>query len=150
VRQLRVDNRDRPGIRVGYVAPGGVDTPIYLQAATYGDAVGRPPFPVASPERIASRVLAVADHSWRGGQVGIANHVIRLGFRTMPWAYDRLVGPLFAVAAQDQVAPVVRGPGNVLESQQGGNRLRGGQGSAVLGTFHNIVALARRRVQRRR
>jgi NAD(P)-dependent dehydrogenase (short-subunit alcohol dehydrogenase family) len=150
VRQLRVDNRDRPGIRVGYAAPGGVDTPIYLQAATYGDAVGRPPFPVASPERIAHRVLAVADHSWLGGQVGIANHVIRLGFRTMPWAYDRLVGPLFAVAAQDQVAPVVRGPGNVLESQQGGNRLRGGQGSAVRGTFHNIVALARRRVQRRR
>jgi NAD(P)-dependent dehydrogenase (short-subunit alcohol dehydrogenase family) len=150
VRQLRVDNRDRPGVRVGYVAPGGVDTPIYLQAATYGDAVGRPPFPVASPERIAHRVLEVADHSWRGGQVGVANQVIRLGFRTMPWAYDRLVGPLFAVAAQDQVAPVVRGPGNVLESQQEGNRLRGGQGSAVLGTFRNIVALARRRVQRGR
>ena len=128
---------------------GGVDTPIYLQAATYGDAVGRPPFPVASPERIANRVLAVADHAWRGGQVGIANHVIRFGFRTVPWAYDRLVGPLFAVAAQDQVAPVVRGPGNVLASQQDGNRLRGDQGSALLGTFRNISALARRRVQRR-
>jgi NAD(P)-dependent dehydrogenase (short-subunit alcohol dehydrogenase family) len=145
VRQLRVDNRDRPGIRIGYVAPGGVDTPIYLQAATYGGAVGRPPFPVASPERIASRVLAVADHSWRGGQVGIANHVIRLGFRTVPWAYDRLVGPLFAIAAQDQTVPVVPGPGNVLVSQQDGNRLRGDQGSAVLGTVRNVVALARRR-----
>lgn len=68
----------------------------------------------------------------------------------MLWAYDRLVGPLFAVAAQDQVAPVVRGPGNVLESQQDGNRLRGHQGSAVLGTIRNISALARRRVQRGR
>ena len=150
VRQLRVDNRDRPGIRIGYVAPGGVDTPIYLQAATYGDAVGRPPFPVASPERIAGRVLAVADHSWRGGQVGIANQVIRLGFTAVPWAFDRLVGPLFVVAAQDQVAPVVRGPGNVLESQQEGNRLRGGQGSAVLGTFRNVAALARRGMRRGR
>ncbi len=150
VRQLRVDNRDRPGIRIGYVAPGGVDTPIYLQAATYGDSVGRPPFPVASPERIANRVLAAADHAWRGGQVGIANQVIRLGFRTVPWAYDRLVGPLFAVAAQDQVTPVVRGPGNVLESRQDGNRLRGDQGSALLGTFRNIATLARRRVRGRR
>ena len=70
VRQLRVDNRDRPGVRLGYVAPGGVDTPIYRQAATYGDSVGRPPFPVSPPETIARRVLAVADHPWRGGQVG--------------------------------------------------------------------------------
>ena len=49
VRQLQVDNRDRPGIRIEYVAPGGVDTPIYRQAATYGDAAGRPPFPVTTP-----------------------------------------------------------------------------------------------------
>ena len=52
-RQLRVDNRDRPDIRFGYVAPGGVDTPIYRQAATYGDSVGRPPFPVSAPETVA-------------------------------------------------------------------------------------------------
>ena len=150
VRQLRVDNRDRPGVSIGYVAPGGVDTPIYRQAATYGDAVGRPPFPVASPEKIASRVLATADRSRRGGQVGVANQVIRLGFRTLPWAYDRLVGPLFAVAAQDQLAPVVSGPGNVLESRQEGNRLRGDQGNALLGTAANVVELARRRLRRGR
>ena len=83
-------------------------------------------------------------------QVGPANDVIRLGFSTVPWAYDRLVGPLFAVAAQDLVAPVTHGPGNVLESQQAGNRLRGGQGSAVLGTLRNIAALARRRARRGR
>lgn len=147
VRQLRVDNRDRPGIGFGYVAPGGVDTPIYRQAATYGGAVGRPPFPVASPEKVASRVLAVADHAWRGGQVGAANHVIRFGFTALSWAYDRLVGPLFAVAAQDQLAPVVRGPGNVLESQQEGNRLRGHQGSALRGAVVNAVELTRRRLQ---
>ncbi|PKH40635.1 Short-chain dehydrogenase [Nocardioides alpinus] len=148
VRQLRVDNRDRPGVGFGYVAPGGVDTPIYRQAATYGDAVGRPPFPVASPEKVAGRVLAAADRSWRGGQVGVANQLIRFGFRTLPWAYDRLVGPLFAVAAQDQVAPVVRGPGNVLESRQEGNRLRGDQGNALLGTILNVVELGRRRLRR--
>ena len=146
VRQLRVDNRDRPGVRIGYVAPGGVDTPIYRQAATYADAGGRPPFPVATPERVASRILTVAERSWRGGQVGLANHVIRVGFRTLPWAYDRLVGPLFAVVAQDQVAPVVHGPGNVLGSQQDRNGLRGGQGNALRGAAANVAELVRRRM----
>ena len=144
IRQLRVDNRDRSGIRFGYVAPGGVDTPIYRQAATYGDSVGRPPFPVSSPEHIADRVLTVADHPWRGGQAGISNDVIRFGFAALPFVYDRLVGPLFSVVAQDLVAPVVRGPGNVLASQQDGNGLRGNQGNALLGIAANLAEVVRR------
>lgn len=148
VRQLRVDNRDRPGVRIGYVAPGGVDTPIYEQAATYAAAMGRPPFPVASPERIARRVLAVADGGRRGGQVGLANQVIRTGFTAFPWAYDRLVGPLFAVAAQDQLAPLRRGPGNVLAPHGSGNALRGGHGNALVGAAANVVELGRRRLRR--
>jgi NAD(P)-dependent dehydrogenase (short-subunit alcohol dehydrogenase family) len=147
VRQLRVDNRDRPGVRIGYVAPGGVDTPIYRQAATYGRAVGRPPFPVASPERVAHRVLACADRGWRGGQVGAANDVMRLGFNAFPWLFDRLVGPLFSVAAQDQVAPVVQGPGNVLEPRQELNALHGDQGNALVGAARNVVELVRRRAR---
>ncbi len=71
-RQLHVDNRDRPGVRIAYIAPGGVDTPIYRQAATYGDSVGRPPFPVASPERVAARILAVADAPARADSSGSA------------------------------------------------------------------------------
>ncbi len=146
VRQLRVDNRDRPGVRIGYVAPGGVDTPIYRQAATYGDSVGRPPFPVDPPERVAARVLAVADHPWRSGQVGLSNDVIRLGFNVLPWAYDRLVGPLFKVVAQDLVPPVVHGPGNVLAPRQELDRLRGGYGNALLGVGANIAQVVRRRL----
>lgn len=145
VRQLRVDNMDRPGIKFGYVAPGGVDTPIYRQAATYGDSVGRPPFPVASPERVAARVLAIADRPWLPSQVGLANGVIRLGFSAVPWAYDRLVGPLFTVVAQDLVAEVTRGPGNVMESNQRLNRLYGSQGNALLGVARNLAAVVRRR-----
>lgn len=146
VRQLRVDNRDRPGVRIGYVAPGGVDTPIYRQAATYGDSVGRPPFPVDPPERVADRVLTVADHPWRGGQVGLSNDVIRLGFNVLPWAYDRLVGPLFKVVAQDLVRPVVHGPGNVLAPRQELDRLRGGYGNALLGVGANLAQVVRRRL----
>jgi NAD(P)-dependent dehydrogenase (short-subunit alcohol dehydrogenase family) len=145
VRQLRVDNRDRPGLHVGYVAPGGVDTPIYEQAATYGDSVGRPPFPVQDPESVAARILATADHPWRGGQTSLANQVIRFGFRTLPPVYDRLVGPLFTVVAQDLVRPVVHGPGNVLASRQELNALRGSHGSALVGVARNLAALGRRR-----
>lgn len=147
VRQLRVDNRDRPHLRFGYVAPGGVDTPIYDQAATYGDAVGRPPFPVQSPVRVAEQVLATADHPWRGGQTSAANHVIRFGFTTLPAVYDRLVGPLFTVAAQDLVRAVERGPGNVLASRQEHNALRGSHGNALLGIGRNLAELARRKVR---
>jgi NAD(P)-dependent dehydrogenase (short-subunit alcohol dehydrogenase family) len=146
-RQLRVDNRDRPGVRIAYVAPGGVDTPIYGQAATYGGAVGRPPFPVTTPEHVAARVMAVADGRRRGGQVGVANEVIRLGFTALPWAYDRLVGPLFAVAAQDQTVPPRSGPGNVLASREEHNALRGGHGNALLAAGANVVELVRRRAR---
>ncbi|WP_457208715.1 SDR family NAD(P)-dependent oxidoreductase, partial [Nocardioides sp. P5_C9_2] len=148
VRQLRVDNRDRPGLRFGYVSPGGVDTPIYDQAATYGDAVGRPPFPVQSPERVARQVLATAAHPWRGGQTSAANHVIRFGFTTLPGVYDRLVGPLFRVAAQDLVREVALGPGNVLVTRQEHNALRGSHGNALAGIGRNLAELARRRRER--
>ncbi len=147
VRQLQVDNRDCPGIRIEYVAPGGVDTPIYRQAATYGDAAGRPPFPVTSPERVADRALEVADGRRRGGQVGLANEVIRFGFSAVPWAYDRPVGPLFSLAAQDQTVEVSPSPGNVLQSRDELNGLRGGHGNALLAIGANVVELARRRVQ---
>ncbi|MCW2834243.1 MAG: hypothetical protein JWN68_2196 [Nocardioides sp.] len=142
-RQLRVDNRDRPGIRFAYIAPGGVDTPIYLLAANYSDSVGRPPFPVASPEHVAARILTAADQPWRGGQVGAANNVIRFGFVALPWVYDRLVSPLFRVVAQDLVPAVVQGPGNVLDSLQEQHGLRGNQGSALLGIARNVGVLAR-------
>lgn len=147
-RQLRVDNRDRPGIRFAYIAPGGVDTPIYLQAANYSDSVGRPPFPVASPEHVAARTLAAAEQPWRGGQVGAANQVIRFGFVATPWLYDRLVSPLFRVVAQDLVPAVVQGPGNVLSTLEEHNRLRGGQGSALLGITRNVGEVAKDRVRR--
>jgi NAD(P)-dependent dehydrogenase (short-subunit alcohol dehydrogenase family) len=149
LRQLRVDNLDRTGVRFAYIAPGGVDTPIYRQAATYGDSVGRPPFPVDRPEKIAARVLAAADSPWRGGQVGLSNDVIRVGFTALPWVYDRLVGPLFSLVAQDLVAPVVHGPGNVLASRQEHNGLRGGHGNALVALGANLAELVRRRVEGR-
>jgi hypothetical protein len=73
--------------------------------------------------------------------------VIRFGFTAFPWAYDRLVGPLFSLAAQDQTVEVGPSPGNVLHSRDELNRLRGGHGNALLAIGANVVELARRRVQ---
>ena len=93
-RQLRVENRDLPSVCIGYVAPGGVDTPIYEQAANYAGFVGRPPPPVASPERIARVIMEVAEGRRHREQVGLSNDVIRLGFTVAPWLYYRLIEPL--------------------------------------------------------
>ncbi|MCW2769146.1 MAG: hypothetical protein JWR27_579 [Aeromicrobium sp.] len=139
-RQLQLENRDVPGLSVSYVAPGGVDTPIYEQAANYDGFVGRPPPPVASPDRVAAVALRRIDHPRARTQVGLANDVIRFGFTAMPWAFDVLVGPLFRTAAIDRTTPVPANPGNVLSSSFSGNRLLGAQGNALLGVGRNIAA----------
>ena len=139
-RQLTIENLDRPGVQISYAAPGGVDTPIYEQAANYAGWVGRPPPPVMSPERVARAIESQLRGSRHREQIGIANGVIRLGFTAVPWVYDRLVGPLYRLAARDQTRPVAPGTGNVLGSNDSANRLRGGQGNAFIAVGRNICA----------
>ena len=139
-RQLRVENRDLPDVHIGYVAPGGVDTPIYAQAATTLGIHGRPPPPVDSPERIARVAIRRGERGQLRGQVGLANDVVRFGFSALPKIFDVLVGPLFAAAALDRTRPVRNGPGNVLTSHEPGNAPRGDQGNAVLGILRNLRA----------
>lgn len=141
-RQLQIENRDRSGLRVVYVAPGGVDTPIYEQAANYSGFVGRPPPPVASPERVARRIWRLVEHPRPRAQVGLANNLMRLGFTTLPGVFDALVGPLFAVAAKDRTTPVASSAGNVLRSRPEMNALHGDQGNALWGIGRNLRALA--------
>jgi hypothetical protein len=50
------------------------------------------------------------------------------------------------VVAQDLVAPLVRGPGNVLTSGEDRNALRGGHGNALLGVGANLAEVVRRRI----
>jgi short-subunit dehydrogenase len=142
-RQLQLENRDRSDLHVIYAAPGGVDTPIYAQAGNYSGVVGRPPPPVASPERIARRILRLVDHPRPRAQLALTNDVMRLGFNGLPWLFDALVGPLFTVAAKDRTTPVPAGPGNVLESVPAGNRLHGDQGNPILGIGRNLVDVVR-------
>jgi hypothetical protein len=57
----------------------------------------------------------------------------------VPWAFDALVGPLFALAATDLTRPVAATTGNVLRSLEAGNRLRGSAGPVMSGLARNLV-----------
>jgi NAD(P)-dependent dehydrogenase (short-subunit alcohol dehydrogenase family) len=112
--QLRLENRDVPGLHIGYVAPGGVDTPIYANAANYLGWQGQPPPPSTSAERVARQLLARVRLPFLPAQLTVANDVIRIGFTFLPAVYDRLVGPLAARLTVDHDRPVEPSSGNVL------------------------------------
>ena len=147
-RLLQVENRDRPGVHVSHLAPGGVDTPIYLQAANYLGEVGRPPPPVVRPEKVAAAALRLLDHPRRRVQVGPANRLTILGFQLLPGVFDRIVTPLFEIAALDVRRRAAGVTGNVFGSVPAGNRLRGGQGSPVPSIAAGVRAKLRRTRQR--
>jgi NADP-dependent 3-hydroxy acid dehydrogenase YdfG len=125
-RQLQLDNRDRRGVHVCLVEPGPVDTPIYVQSATYQGHTGRPPPPVLKPERVARAITGVIDRPRKRVDVGSANWALKAGFTLAPGLYDVLVGPLYKLGATD---PHLTGPtpGNALAPNEDKERLRGGQ-----------------------
>jgi NAD(P)-dependent dehydrogenase (short-subunit alcohol dehydrogenase family) len=124
VRVLQQEVRDAPGVSVSAVQPGGVDTPIYVQAASWTGSTGRPPPPVYSPQRVARTVLATLDRPRRVVQAGLFNAVIKAGFTLFPGVYDVLVGPLLQrmAIANDEVPPT---EGNVFRSRPEGNATEG-------------------------
>lgn len=98
VRTLQIEARRTPGVRIGLVTPGGVDTPIYDAAAHYVRRAGRPPPPVESPERVARAVVRSLSKPRRNASVGPANGITALGFRLLPGVYDRVITPYMDVA----------------------------------------------------
>ncbi len=126
-RCLQVEARETPGIEVGMVSPGAVDTPVYRQAASYLGRGGRPPPPVDPPEKVARAVLRALDRPTRDRSVGLANPVVVLGFRGLPAAYDRLVGPLMRVGGLTR-SPAPVDDGNVFAPRPAGDAVHGGWG----------------------
>jgi NAD(P)-dependent dehydrogenase (short-subunit alcohol dehydrogenase family) len=113
VRTLQQELRDLPDVHLSAVAPGGVTTPIYDQAATVLGNTGHPPPPVYTPERVARHIVDRIDDPRRLKQSGIANPLIIAGFRLLPPVFDALVGPLLKVfgMSRDSVPPTT---GNVF------------------------------------
>ncbi len=113
-RELALENRDLPDVRISVVSPGSVDTPIYQHSANFLGHAGKPPWPVASAGKVGRTVVRQLRRPHDRVSVGWANPVMRLGFSAMPWAFDALVGPLMRVLGQrqEQLAPT---SGNVLE-----------------------------------
>jgi NAD(P)-dependent dehydrogenase (short-subunit alcohol dehydrogenase family) len=113
-RELALENRDLPDVRISVVSPGSVDTPIYEQAANYLGPVGKPPWPVATPAKVARTIVRQLRRPHDRVSVGVANPVMRLGFSAMPWVFDALVGPLMRALGQrsETSGPW---PGSVLE-----------------------------------
>ncbi|MET1071935.1 MAG: SDR family NAD(P)-dependent oxidoreductase [Umezawaea sp.] len=105
LRTLQQETRDEPGVHVCIVSPGSINTPIYYQAANYTDRTARPPWPVLSPERAGAAIVRLADRPRRhvSVPVGPGNPLIIAGFRLLPLVYDRIVGPLFRLAALTRV-----------------------------------------------
>jgi short-subunit dehydrogenase len=131
-RHLKIENADRRGVHISHVSPGGVDTPIYLQAANYLGHVGRPPPPVASPDRVARVIVKVLERPRTRVNVGATNAFMTFGFVAVPALFDRLAPPMFNLIASDERVRVGAGTGNVLASRPQANRLRGDQGSALV------------------
>ncbi|UOZ04919.1 SDR family oxidoreductase [Amycolatopsis sp. WQ 127309] len=126
LRTLQQETRDEPGVHVCVVSPGSINTPVYYQAANYSGRAARPPWPVLAPERVAAAIVRLADRPRRhvSVPVGPGNPLIIAGFRLLPRIYDRLVGPLFRLAAltRTRVRPT---PGTVHQPVPGRERVHG-------------------------
>lgn len=142
-RQLAIENRDVEDVRVCVVAPGGVDTPIYRQAANYLGRPGRPPAPVDSPEKVARAAVRAIDHPRDRISVGLANPLMRFGFRRMPRVFDALVGPMFGVAALEP-EPLAATTGNVHGPVTARERVADGRGQGVGTVVRNLTGRGRR------
>ncbi|MFC6160176.1 SDR family NAD(P)-dependent oxidoreductase [Kribbella jiaozuonensis] len=151
-RCWQIEARSQPGVEVALVWPGSVDTPAYSQAANYAGHVGRPPPPIDRPEKVAQRIVRLADRPSRSASVGPANHLTVFGFRRLPAVFDVLVTPLMKAGglSRDEVGPH---PGNVMKPSPAGDAEHGRWGRhwlrPVAGTAvaAGIVAVAWNRLR---
>lgn len=126
-RELAIETRDNPAISVCVVSPGGVDTPVYRQAANYVGRIGRPPPPMDPPEKVARAILRCAHRPRARTSVGLANPIIRFGFTFLPGVFDALVTPLMRLGglSREATAPT---SGNVFTPVPAREAVSGGWG----------------------
>jgi len=117
VRTLQIEARNREGVAVSLIAPGGIDTPIYRSAATVLGRHGTPPPPVRTAEDVADRVVAVLRRPRRLTHVGPANPIVVAGFRLFPAVYDAVATPALRTFALDAWRGLAATAGNVEHPQ---------------------------------
>ncbi len=124
VRTLQIEARATPGIDVSLVWPGGVDTPVYLQAGTYLQRHGGPPprstRPRRWPPRRSARCGRRSGRSWSARSTGSSSR----GFRLLPAVFDVLVTPLMRLSGLGR-EEVANSPGNVLSPTPEGEAVHG-------------------------
>lgn len=123
-RILQIEARQTPGIDVSVISPGSVNTPAYLQAANYAGWEGRPPPPIDPPEKVARAIVRTLGSPRRDRSVGVANHVVVLGFRLLPAVFDALVTPLMRLGGLSK-RPLPPHSGSVLEPRPAGDAPHG-------------------------
>jgi NAD(P)-dependent dehydrogenase (short-subunit alcohol dehydrogenase family) len=119
LRTLQLEVLGEPDIHVCSITPGGVNTPIYQQAANVTGRSAKPPIPVDQPEQVAEAILRCMQRPRNRVSVGLANHFIRFGFEVFPWLYDRMVGPLLNLMSLTG-EPTAPSTGNVFEPNPDG------------------------------
>lgn len=134
VRCLQIEARATPGVHISLVSPGGVNTPVYLQAGTYLGRHGRPPPPVVSAQSVARAIIRRIDQPARETGVGPTNGITVLGFRALPMVFDALVTPLMRLAGLSRTS-VADTAGNVLEPNPAGESVLGRWGSLLAGSL---------------
>ncbi len=123
-RILQIEARQTPGVKVSLISPGSINTPAYTQAANYAGRQGRPPPPVNPPEKVAGVILAALKSAKRDRSVGITNHLVVLGFRTLPAVFDALVTPLMKLAGLSRTR-IEATSGSVLKPEPRGDAAHG-------------------------
>jgi short-subunit dehydrogenase len=121
-RTAQIENRDRPGISVCHLTLASVETPIWSRAASYGTRLGKPGPGKIGVEEAAEAVLRAASQPRRVVHEGRGNRGLLLGFSLLPGAYDRLVTPVFRLAASRSRHEGEGHPGNVFQPWDPGDR----------------------------
>jgi NAD(P)-dependent dehydrogenase (short-subunit alcohol dehydrogenase family) len=125
VRTLQAEVRHVPGVDVSLVSPGGVDTPIYAQAASFARREGRPPPPVDRPQTVANAIVKVLGHPRRETSVGLANHLYTFGFRFVPGVFDVIVAPVMSRLGMSGTRSPEQHTGNVFAPRPLGEEVHG-------------------------
>lgn len=120
-RSLQAEYDDAPAVRIGYVAPAGVATPLYERAANYLGHPMRPPPPLTPASVVARDVVDILDGRRRvrvRPPVPRLFHLVaRAGFRLLPApAYDAVAGTLVTHAGLERDRRAAPDPGAALGS----------------------------------